>query len=151
MGHLTESVACSQSLAVQTCNKGTGRKEKGRKEGGESKSLLLWLLFTTTPNQRPWEKYKKKEKHHFQTSKKLWRQKSLTQLHRRVRTFVLFMTPGWAEGGKACRGLGGWTIRPWLGRKWKKVGSGPIHGGPTEFYSGNWSILYAIWEISFYF
>ena len=26
-----------------------------------------------------------------------------------------------------------------------------LQGGPPEFYSGNWSILYAVWEISFYF
>ena len=28
---------------------------------------------------------------------------------------------------------------------------GFVQGGPTEFYSGNWSILYAVWEISIYF
>ena len=26
-----------------------------------------------------------------------------------------------------------------------------VQGGPTEIYSGNWSIFYAVWEISFYF
>ena len=27
----------------------------------------------------------------------------------------------------------------------------PLHSGPTEFYSGNWSIWYAVWEIPFFF
>ena len=32
-------------------------------------------------------------------------------------------------------------------RRWRA----PLQGGPTEINSGNWSTLYAVWEISSYF
>ena len=38
-----------------------------------------------------------------------------------------------------------------LGLELSKMQHSTVRGGPTEFYSENWSIIYAVSEISFYF